>query len=42
MNWLVLHGSDNALSDDVRGIGKLLGLNFKGDKNNKFDVLLGV
>jgi len=42
MNWLVLHGSDKALSNDIRGIGKLVSLNFKGDKNNKFDVLSGV
>jgi len=36
---LVLHGSDKAKADDVRGIGRMVGLNFKGDKNNKFDVL---
>jgi len=41
-NWLVLHGNDKTLSDDVRGMGKVMGLNFKGDKNNKFDVLSGV
>lgn len=38
-NWLVLHGSDQAKSDDVRGFGKIVGLKFKGDKNNMFDVL---
>jgi len=42
MNWLVLHGSSKAMSEDVRGMGKTLGLKFKGDKNNRFDVLLGV
>jgi len=26
----------------VREVGKVVGLNFKGDKNNKFDVLSGV
>jgi len=36
-HWLVLHGSDKAKSDDVRGIGKKVGLNFKGDTNNMFD-----
>lgn len=41
-NGLVLHGSDKAKSEDVRGIGKVVGLNFKGDKNNTFDVLSGV
>lgn len=40
-NWLVLHGNDKVMSDDVRGIGKMVGLNFKGDKNNRFDVLSG-
>ena len=42
MNWLVLHGSDKAMSEDVRGIGKVVGLNFKRDKNNMFDMLSGV
>ena len=41
-NWLVLHGNDKVLSDDVREVGKVVGLNFKGDKNNSFDVLSGV
>jgi len=41
-NWLVVHGNDRVQSDDVRGIGKTVGLNFKGDKNNMFDVLSGV
>ena len=40
-NWLVLHGCGKALSDDVRGMGKVVGLKFKGDTNNMFDVLLG-
>jgi hypothetical protein len=40
--WLVLHGSDKVKSDDVRGIGTTLGLQYKGDKNNRFDVLSGV
>jgi len=38
MNWLVLHGRGEVLSDDVRELGKVVGLNF----NNKFDVLSGV
>ena len=41
-HWLALHGSDKNMSNDVKGIGKKLGLNFKGDKNNMFDVLSGV
>jgi hypothetical protein len=38
-HWLLLHGSDKVMSDDVRGVGKKMGLNFQGDKNNKFEVL---
>lgn len=41
-NWLLLHGGEKVKNDDVRGIGSTLGLKFKGDKNNKFDVLSGV
>jgi hypothetical protein len=41
-HWLVLHGSDKVRSDDVRGFGEKVGLNFKGDKNNMFNVLSGV
>ena len=38
-NWLVLHGNDKVRSDDVSEIGRSIGLNFAGDKNNMFDVL---
>jgi hypothetical protein len=41
-NWLVLHGSSKVMSEDVRDLGKVVGLNFKGDNNNRFDVLSGV
>lgn len=41
-SWLVLHGNSKALSDDVRGMGKLVGVNFQGDIQNRFDVLSGV
>jgi hypothetical protein len=30
------------MSEDVRGIGKVVGLNFQGDKNKMFIVLSGV
>ena len=40
-NWLVLHGNDKVTSDDVCDIGRTIGLNFNGDKNNPFDVLSG-
>jgi len=39
---LVLHGNKNVVSEDVCGIGKTVGIEFKGDKNNMFDVLSGV
>jgi hypothetical protein len=29
-NWLILHGNKKVVSDDVCGIGKLMGLDFKG------------
>ena len=41
-NWLVLHGNDTVRSEDVRLIGRNVGLNFTGDQNNMFDVLSGV
>jgi hypothetical protein len=41
-HWLVLQGTDKVRSHDVRGIGEKVGLDYKGDKNNRFDVLSGV
>ena len=41
-NWLVLHGNNKVVNDEVCDIGKMVGLKFKGDKNNMFDVLSGV
>ena len=41
-NWLVLHGNDKVLAEDVCAIGRSVGLKFSGDSNNKFDVLSGV
>jgi len=41
MNGLVLHGDDNAVNEDVYGIGHVVGLKFSSDKNNKFDILSG-
>jgi len=37
-NWLVLHGNKKVVDEDVRGIGKVVGLKFNGDKNNMFNV----
>jgi len=41
-NWLVLHGNDKVLVEDVCAIGRSVGLKFSGDLNNKFDVLSGM
>ena len=41
-NWLVLHGNDKVLAEDVCAIGRTVGLTFSGDLNNKFDVLSGM
>ena len=40
-NWLVLHSNSKVVNDDVCNIAKMVGLKFKGDKNNMFDVLSG-
>ena len=40
-NWLVLHGNENVRSEDVRDIGRTIGLNFTGENNNMFQVLAG-
>ena len=37
----MLHGNEKVRSEDVRDIGRTVGLNFTGDKNNMFDVLSG-
>ena len=41
-NWLVLNTNKKTAVEDVYDIGKQIGLNFEGDKNNMFDVLSGV
>jgi len=41
-DWLVLHGNKKVVDEDVRGIGKVVGLKFNGDKNNMFNVLSGL
>jgi hypothetical protein len=37
--WVVLHGKKEVVAEDVREIGKTLGVKFKGDKNNNFNLL---
>ncbi|GAU41856.1 hypothetical protein TSUD_366030 [Trifolium subterraneum] len=38
-NWVAMQGNDQMVMDDVRGIGKSLGVKFKGDNTNMFNVL---
>lgn len=40
-NRLVVHGNDKIKADDVRGIGKTVGLNFEGNTKNMFDMFEG-
>ncbi|WJX94030.1 hypothetical protein P8452_75494 [Trifolium repens] len=39
MNWVAVHGNDQMAVDDVRGIGQTIGVTFKGDNDNMFNVL---
>jgi len=36
---VVLHGNDKIANEDIRGMGKAVGLNFSGVNHNMFDVL---
>lgn len=38
-NWVVLRGDEEVELEDVRGTGKAIGVNFKGDNHNMFNVL---
>lgn len=38
-NWVVLRGDEEVEVEDVRGMGKAVGLIFKGDNHNSFIVL---
>ena len=38
-NWVVLRGNEEMEVEDVRGMGKAIGINFKGDNHNIFSVL---
>ncbi|PNX85649.1 hypothetical protein L195_g041719, partial [Trifolium pratense] len=39
MNWVAVHGNDHMAVDDVWGIGKAIGVKFKGDNVNMFNIL---
>jgi len=38
-NWVVLRGNEEVEMEDVRGMGKAIGLNFKEENHNRFSVL---
>jgi len=38
-NWDILHGKPDMLAEDVKNIGKAVGVNFKCDTSNSFDLL---
>jgi len=38
-NWMCLQGNDKATFEDVRGIGDLIGVKYKGNSSNNFNVL---
>ncbi|MCH86584.1 hypothetical protein A2U01_0007442, partial [Trifolium medium] len=38
-HWVVKQGNDRMTVDDVWGIGKAIGIKFKGDNSNMFNVL---
>ncbi|PNX64333.1 putative sulfate transporter, partial [Trifolium pratense] len=39
MNWVAVQGNDQLAVDDVWGIGKAIGVKFKGDNVNMFNIL---
>lgn len=38
-SWVVLYAKSEGASKDVKEIGKVIGVNFKGDSNNSFNLL---
>ncbi|GAU34888.1 hypothetical protein TSUD_144190 [Trifolium subterraneum] len=38
-HWVVMQGGDQAVEDDVRGIGNAIGVKYKGNSENMFKVL---
>lgn len=37
--WVVLHGNEEVVADDIQGIGKAIGVSSKGYTQNMFSVL---
>jgi hypothetical protein len=38
-NWVAVHGNDQLAMEDIQGIGQTIGVTFRGDKENMFNVL---
>jgi hypothetical protein len=38
-NWVLVHGNSKAVADDVRNIGKAVGVQYKCDTTNSFNLL---
>ena len=38
-NWVTLHGSEVAKAAYIQNIGKVIGISFKGNNQNKFSIL---
>ncbi|MCI63441.1 endonuclease/exonuclease/phosphatase family protein, partial [Trifolium medium] len=38
-HWVVLHGNEQVVREDVRELGQTIGVNFNGASVNMFDVL---
>jgi hypothetical protein len=38
-NWVALHGNDQVVREDIRGIWQSIGVSFRGDKENMFRAL---
>ena len=38
-NWVVLRGNEEAKAKDIKGIGDVISVSFKGNNQNKFSVL---
>jgi len=39
VNWVAVHEKSNGVKEDVNELGKALGVKFKGDPNNSFNLL---
>lgn len=39
VNFVVVHGNEKVVVDDVKGIGEAIGVQFNGSNNNMFGVL---